>query len=417
VNLRKRFKALALNMGPGFITGAADDDPSGIATYSQVGAQYGYSLLWTAILQLPLLIATQEAVGRISSCTGKGLALIIREHYGRWTARVLVVILVAANTLNAGADIGAVAGSTRLILHLPIAVLTISTTAIILVLEIFVGYRYYAKILRYLGCALIAYVITMFTISEPWGQIFRASIVPTFHLNPTFMLLIVATFGTTITPFMFFWQGDEDIEEEIAQHIAPPSGTVLKDFLRHGRSDTITGMLFSEVVQWSIIVVCATVLFTHGITTITSASQAALALKPFAGQYNELLFAVGVVGVGLMAIPVMIGSSAYAVAEVSFHREGLYRKLGDAKAFYGVIVVCTLVALGVNFLGLDPVKILIYAAALNGLVSVPLLFFIARLNSASDLLDDNRGGRASRWVVWATFAVMLIAAVCLVVSL
>ena len=408
-------------IGPGFITGASDDDPSGIATYSQTGAHYGFGLLWTAVWQLPLLYYTQEAVARIGAVRGKGLASAIRDRYGLPLAVVVVTLVVVADTVNAAADIGAVAGSAHLVVPVSNTALIVLTTSLVLGLVMLVGYRRYANVLKVLGLFLLAYLVTAFAVSEPWGEILKRSFIPHIELTTTFLFLIVGTFGTTITAYCWFWQSDQEVEEQLADRMIGPDGAVdqrrLGPFLKRVKTDTKIGTAWAEVVQWAIIVVCATVLFGHGVTNITTASQAASALKPLAGAYAKDLFAIGVVGVGLMAIPIFAGVSAYAMCELNGWRKGLNRNVKDARPFYAVIVVSTLIAEVMNFVGIDMIKALVWTAVLWGFVAVPLLFAIARLNADPTVLGDHRGSRGSRVWVWITFGVMTASAGALLVSL
>jgi len=408
-------------MGPGFITGASDDDPSGIATYSQTGAHYGYALLWTAVWQLPLLYYTQEAVARIGAVRGKGLASAIREHYGLPLAVLLAALVVVADTINAGADIGAVAGSAHLVLPVSTKLLIVLTTTLVLVCVAFVGYRRYANILKFLGLFLLAYLVTVFAVSQPWGTVLKSTFVPHIQFTTSFLFLLVGTFGTTITAYCWFWQSDQEVEEELADRMIGPDGKVdqqqLDPFLKRVKTDTKIGTGWAEVVQWAIIVTCATVLFSHGVTNITTAAQAASALKPLAGDYAKDLFAIGVVGVGLMAIPIFAGVSAYAMSELNGWRKGLDEKVKDARLFYAVIIVSTLIAELMNFVGINMIKALVWTAVIWGFVAVPLLFAIGRLNSDPKVLGPHRGTRASRIWVWITFGVMTLSAGALLISL
>lgn len=415
--VRKGWRAL----GPGFITGASDDDPSGIATYSQTGALYGYGLLWTAVWQLPLLYYTQEAVARIGAVRGKGLASAIRERYGLPLAVLLASLVVVADTVNAGADIGAVAGSAQLVLPVNGKLLIVLVTSLVLLLVMLVGYRRYSSVLKVLGLTLLAYLVTAFAVTEPWGEVLKWTLVPHLQFTTSFLFLTVGTFGTTITAYCWFWQSDQEVEEELANRTIGPNGKVdnerLGPFLARVRTDTKIGTAWAEVVQWAITVVCATVLFRHGVTHITTASQAASALEPLAGSYAKDLFAIGVVGVGLMAIPIFAGVSAYAICELNGWRMGLDRKVRDARPFYAVIVASTLIAELMNFVGINMIKALVWTAVIWGFVAVPLLFAIGRLNSDEAFLGCHRGGRASRTWVWITFTVMALSAVALLFSL
>jgi len=334
---------------------------------------------------------------------------------------VLAALVVVADTINAGADIAAVAGSAHLVLPIATRALIILTTTLVLVCVVFVGYRRYANILKVLGLFLLAYLVTVFVVSPPWGKVLKSTFVPHIEFTTSFLFLLVGTFGTTITAYCWFWQSDQEVEEELANRMIGPEGKVderrLGPFLRRVKTDTKIGTAWAEVVQWAIIVVCATVLFSHGVTNITTAAQAASALKPLAGDYAKDLFAIGVVGVGLMAIPIFAGVSAYAMSELNGWRKGLDEKVKDARLFYGVIIVSTLIAELMNFVGINMIKALVWTAVIWGFVAVPLLFAIGRLNSDPKVLGARRGTRASRIWVWITFGVMTLSAGALLASL
>ena len=409
-------------LGPGLITGAADDDPSGIATYAQAGAQFGYGQLWTSLYQIPLLLAVQEASARIGSITGKGLAGVIGEHYSRSVLIGVVLLVAVANTINIGADIGAVAESARLVVDLPFWTVAVSTTLVVAGLEVFVSYRQYARVLKWLVLALFSYPATAFMASAPWSTIFRATLVPHVEFTFGFLFLVTGVFGTSISPYMFFWQASEEIEEENLLGLPPDekgAPTLPWDFIRNMRIDTAVGMVSAEVVQWFIIVTTGSVLFSHGITTINTAADAARALEPLvrsfpnAGQVARDLFAVGVIGLGLLGIPVLAGSAAYALAEAFRWREGLSRRFSEARGFYGIIMISTVVGLLLNFIGIDPIKALVFTAVFNGIASVPLLFLLGRINADAGILGSQRGGALSRSLVWLTFGVMGLSAVAL----
>lgn len=415
-----RVRSIFRILGPGLITGAADDDPSGIATYSQTGAQFGFGQLWTSLYQIPLLLAIQEACARIGATTGKGLAHVIKENNGKIITAGAVFLVVAANTINVGADIGAVAAAANLVVNVPVPILAILTTLLIIGLEVFVGYKKYAQILKWLGLALLAYPITALMVHEPWGQILIATLIPHVEFSFDFLFIVVGVFGTTISPYMFFWEASQEVEEEISLHMIVREGekpVMIRRFLRHLRIDNAIGMVFAEVIQWFIIVTTATVLFRNGITSIGTAADAAKALEPFAGSYAKDIFAIGVVGIGLLAIPVLAGSASYALSETFGWKEGLYRKLSDAKGFYAVIIVATLIGLAMNFVGINPIRALVFTAVFNGVAAVPLIYIIARINSSKKILDKNRGGILSRSLVWLTFAVMAIAAIAMFYTL
>jgi len=423
---RLRFSRFLRILGPGIVTGAADDDPSGIATYSQTGAQFGFGQLWTSLYQIPLLIAVQEAVARIGAVTGKGLAGIVKENYSRKVLVFIVTLVVIANTLNIGADIGAVASAIQLVAPVPFYIGCIVVALLIASFEVFINYKQYAKFLKWLSLALLAYPVTALLIHEPWGQIVHATLVPHITFDFNFLFIITGVFGTTISPYMFFWQSSGEVEEEISKHILPQKGgtpRLTKKFMRDMRIDTVFGMIAAELGQWFIIITAATVLFAHGITNIDSAADAAKALEPLvqsfpnAGYLAKVIFAVGIIGLGMLGIPVLAGSAAYALSEAMGWKEGLYRKFTNAKGFYGVIIAATFVGLLINFLDINPMKALVYTAVFNGVTAVPLLFFIARINSNKEILGDYRGKFVSRALLWVTFVIMALGAILMFVTL
>ena len=412
-----RFLAI---LGPGLITGAADDDPSGIATYSQTGAQFGFAQLWTALYQVPLLLAVQEACARIGMVTGKGLAGVIKQHHGRTVLTATVLLVVIAKTINIGADIGAVAAAARLVVVLPFWLYAVLTAALIVWLEVRISYRNYAKILKWLALALLSYPATALIVAEPWGEILRATLVPHIELSFGFLFIITGVFGTTISPYMFFWQASEEVEEEEALRLTLDEAgrpSLPMNFIRNMRIDTTIGMLASQLGQWFIIITTGSVLFGHGITTINTAADAAMALEPLvrsfpnSGQIARDIFAVGVVGLGLLGIPVLAGSAGYALSEAFGWQEGLSRRFAEARGFYGVIIASTGIGLLLNFIGINPIKALIFTAVFNGIAAVPLLFLIGRINGDAEILGVYTGGPISRTLVWLAFAVIGLAAV------
>jgi NRAMP (natural resistance-associated macrophage protein)-like metal ion transporter len=408
---------LLKRLGPGIITGAADDDPSGIATYSQTGAQFGFGQLWTALYQIPLLIAVQEACARIGAVTGKGLAAVIKDHYSRTALVGLVLLVVVANTINIGADIAAVGEATNLVVPIPRGVLVVATAVIVLSLEILISYRTYAKGLKWLALALLAYPATTLMVKQDWGAILYGTFVPHIELTVSFLFIITGVFGTSISPYMFFWQASEEVEEELANHIplkADGAPRLPSDYIADMRVDTAGGMIAAEVAQWFIIITTASVLYSHGVTNIQTAADAARALEPLvrsfpnAGEVARTIFAVGIIGLGLLGIPVLAGAAGYALSEAFGWKEGLSRKWNEAPGFYGVITVATLVGLSLNFIGINPMKALVFTAVFNGIAAVPLLFVIARINDDADILGKHRGGLLSRVMVWLTFGVMAL---------
>lgn len=420
IKIKKFFKML----GPGLITGAADDDPSGIATYTQTGAQFGYGLLWTALAMLPLMSAVQEACARIGAVTGKGLAAVIKENYSRKVLFGLVTLVVVANTINIGADIGAVAAAIHLLIPINFSLIVVLFTALILFLEIFLSYRVYSRILKWLCLSLLAYPVTVFMVHQPWGTLLKATFLPNVEFNFAFLFIITGVLGTTISPYMFFWQASEVVEEERAKRMITHGQVKLtKNFIRDLRIDNLTGMIFSEITTWSIIVVAATVLHGNGIVDVKTTADAAKALEPLvqtfpnAGYLAKLIFAVGVIGLGLLGIPVLSASASYALSEAVNWHEGLNLKLKQAHGFYGIITLATIAGLSINFIGIDPIKALVYTAVFNGVAAVPLLFFIARIAGSKKIMGENKSGLLSRSLVWLTFAVMGVAAIAMFITL
>ncbi len=412
-------------VGPGFITGAADDDPSGIATYTQTGAQFGYGQLWTAVAMLPFMVAIQEACARIGAVTGKGLSRVIKENYGKKVVYAAVALVLVANTINIGADIGAMAAATALIIPVRYVVIVIAITLLILALEIFLSYRVYSRVLKWLGLSLLAYPLTVFLVKQPWLKILQATFVPHIELNFAFLFIITGVFGTTISPYMFFWEASGEVEEEGAMRMAWEGGRpkLPATFLRHLRFDNFLGMLSSEIATWSIIVVAATVLNANGVTDVKTAADAARALEPLvrtfpnAGAIAKMIFATGIVGLGLLGVSVLAGSASYALTEALNWKEGLNLKFKKAHGFYGVIIAATVIGLMLDFIGVNPIKALVFAAVLNGVAAVPLIFIIAITARSRSIMGKNRSGPLSQVFVWLTFAVMAGSAVMMFVTL
>lgn len=416
--MKKWWRKISKVVGPGIISGAADDDPAGIATYTQTGAQFGYGQLWTALYMLPFLTAVQEACARIGAVTGHGLSHAVKKHYPRWVLWGMVIIVFIANSINLGADIGAMAASIELITPFAFAPLTLVITAVILLLEIFTTYRTYSRILKYLALALFAYPLTLLIINAPWNTILRATLIPHIEFTPAFFFIVTGVFGTTITPFMFFWQASEEVEEERERKmIVRGIPRLTARFVKNLRLDTLAGMLFSELGTWSIIIVAGTVLHNEGITDIKTAADAAAALEPLvhsfphAGYLAKLLFTVGIVGLGLLAVPVMSGSAAYALSEAFSIKNGFNLKLRQAHGFYGAITIATILGLLINHLGIDPMRALVFSAVLNGFVAVPLIFLIGQLSSNRKLMGRYTSSWLSRTLIWLTFLGMLGSAI------
>lgn len=412
--MQKWWRKVGRIIGPGVISGAADDDPSGIATYSQTGAQFGLGQLWTAVYMLPFLVAVQEACARIGAVTGHGLAYAVKKHYSRRILLGMVILVFVANTINIGADIGAMAAALQLVTPFAFAPLTLFLTALILTLEIFTSYHTYSRILKYLVVTLFAYPLTLFVINAPWATILPATFIPHFEFTFTFFFIVTGVLGTTISPFMFFWQASEEVEELKDRHLIRRGIPRLTPrFVKDLRLDTLVGMLFSEVGTWSIIIVAATVLHNAGVTDIKTAADAAAALEPLVGTFPhagylaKLLFSVGIVGLGLLAVPVMSGSAAYALSEAYNLKSSLNLKLRQAHGFYGAIAIATVIGLLINHLGIDPMKALVYSAVINGFVSIPLIYLIVKVSSNARIMGKYTSGWLSRTFIWLTFLGML----------
>ena len=402
-------------LGPGLTTGAADDDPSGIATYSQAGSQFGFRFLWLAGFTFPFMSVVQEMCARIGLVTGRGLAANIRLHFSRKVLYLCAFLLFVANTFNIGADLGAMAEATKLLSpELRYGLLLVAFTVVCTVFQIFVPYRVYSKILKWLSLVLLSYVITALVVRGiDWGAVFRNAVTPAVSLTRDQIILVCGILGTTISPYLFFWQTSQEVEEEIVQGkttIAARVREVSHRHIRAMRADIWTGMFYSNAVMFFIILTCAAVLHQAGITNIQTASQAADALKPLAGSMAYLLFAVGIIGIGLLAVPVLAGSAAYALSESFRWKEGLYRKLKDAYAFYGVIIVAMIIGLSLNFIGLDPIKALIYSAVLNGIVAPVVLLLIVKLSSDCKVMGAYVNGPVTATLGWIVTIFMFIVA-------
>lgn len=408
------------SLGPGLTTGASDDDPSGIATYSQTGAQYGYQLLWLAAFTFPLMAVVQEMCARIGLVTGRGLAGNIRTVFSRRVLYVCALLLFAANAFNIGADLGAMAAGVQLLFpKLSFTFLVVAFTVLMLGLQIFMPYQRYAKYLKWLALILLAYIFSAILAHLNWSTILHSAFIP--HLTGTKeqVLLICAILGTTISPYLFFWQTSQEVEEEIIQGkttIASRKGTDLAA-VKKMRVDVWSGMFLSNLVMFFIIAACAAVLYPQGITNIATASQAAEALRPFAGNATFFLFAIGIIGTGMLAIPVLAGSSSYAIAE-SLHKPGsLGKKLKQARAFYGVIIISMLLGLGMNFIGINPIKALIYSAIANGIVAPVVLVLIVLISSNKKIMGEWVNGRITKVIGWSTVGLMSIAGVAAIFAL
>ncbi len=363
-------------LGPGLITGASDDDPSGIATYSQAGAQFGFSMCWVMLFTFPLMAAIQEISARIGRVTGHGIAGNIRTHYPAWLLRTIVALLLVANIINLGADLGAMAEALALLIHGPVHLYVVLFAVGCVLLEVFSRYENYVSILKWSSLFLFAYVATALAVDVPWSTVLVRTLVPTFSFKTEYVVAIVAVLGTTITPYCFFWQSSQEAEDErIDPHAHPliDAPREAKAQIGRMRIDTYVGMGYSNIISLFIIITTAATLNAHGIIDIQTSAQAAEALRPIAGVFTFALFSAGIIGIGMLAVPVLAGSCAYALGEALGWTTGLSRLPLDAKAFYGTIAVSTLIGIAINFVGIDPIKALFWAAVLNGVVSVPLM--------------------------------------------
>jgi len=400
-------------LGPGLTTGASDDDPSGIATYSQTGAQYGFQLLWLSIFTFPLMAIVQEMCARIGMVTGRGLAGNIRTHFSKRVLYLCTLMLFAANAFNIGADLGAMAKAVQLLDHgFNFGVAVIGFALLSVVLQIFLPYARYARYLKWLALVLLAYVASAIMAHLNWGTVLHHSVLPSVKWSKNQLLLICAILGTTISPYLFFWQTSQEVENQIMDgetSIASRKKGVSKHHIKSMRVDVWSGMLLSNLVMFFIIAACGALLFTHGVTNITSAAQAAEALRPFAGNATYWLFAIGIIGTGMLAIPVLAGSSSYAAAESFKWREGLYRKFKQAHAFYATIALSVLVGLGINFLGIDPIKALIYSAVANGIVAPLVLALIVIISSNKPIMGEWVNKKSTTWLGWGVTTIMVVA--------
>jgi NRAMP (natural resistance-associated macrophage protein)-like metal ion transporter len=378
-------------MGPGLITGASDDDPSGIATYSQAGAQFGYDLGWTLVLSFPLMCAIQEISARIGRVTGRGIAGNLKRHYPVPVVYTLVTLLLVANTLNLGADLGAMAASVKLLIGGPALVYVGAFGLLCVLLEVFVRYSRYVSVLKWLSMSLFAYVGVAFVVHVPWGSVAFHLVAPTVSLKADYLTVVVAVLGTTISPYLFFWQAGEEVDEVKERDNAKPlerAPEQAKAEFGRIRIDTYVGMLFSNAVAIFIVVATAATLHAHGVTNIQTSAQAAEALRPIAGPFVFWIFALGIIGTGMLAVPVLAGSAAYALGETFGWHVGLARKLNRAKAFYAAIAIATLIGAALNFTPIDPIKALFWSAVINGVVAVPVMVMMMHLSSHKAAMGD-----------------------------
>ena len=406
-------------LGPGLITGAADDDPSGIATYSQAGAAFGYSTLWTVLFTFPLMVGIQIVSARIGRVTGHGLAANIRTHYPAALLHGIVGLLLVGNTINIAADIGAMGAALKLLVGGPAHAYAVAFGVLSLLLQVFIPFPRYAPILKGLTLALFAYVATVFTVHVAWGEVVLASLLPAVSLRADYIVVVVAVFGTTISPYLFFWQASQEVEEQRAApgerplKQAPEQARV---HLQRIKIDTYVGMGFSNIVAFFIMLTAAVTLNQHGITDIKTSAQAAEALRPLAGDFAFWLFSAGIIGTGLLAVPVLAGSAAYAVAEAFGWPIGLGRRLAQAKGFYAIVTVATVLGVALNFSPVDPIRALFWSAVINGVIAVPIMVVTMLMAGRRDVMGPFIVTRRLKVLGWLATAVMALAVLAMIAT-
>jgi NRAMP (natural resistance-associated macrophage protein)-like metal ion transporter len=407
-------------LGPGLITGASDDDPSGIATYSQAGAQFGYGLSWTLLLTYPLMCAVQMISARVGRTTGQGIAGVLRRHYPNWILQSLVFLLVIANTINLGADLGAMAEASVLVVPGPPKwLLIIFFASACVYAQVFLQYTRYVAVLKWLTLVLFAYFAAVMTTQIDWKELARGLFWPQIEWSNSYLTTVVAVFGTTISPYLFFWQAAQEAEDIHAfrhRHSltkAPEQGSAA---LHRIEIDTLVGMAFSNLVALAILITTAASLHARGITDIQTSAQAAEALRPIAGEFAFLVFAVGILGTGLLAVPVLAGSAAYALGEARKWPVGFSRKWQEAKAFYGTVALATLVGMVLNFTEIDPIKALYWSAVINGVAAVPVLVAMMLIGRRRDIMGQFPIGPALTFLGWVTAILMGIAALAMIAT-
>ncbi len=412
-------KSFLARLGPGLITGAADDDPSGIGTYSQVGAQFGYGLSWSLLFSLPFMTVIQDVAAQIGSVTGRGIAANLRRHYAKPLLWAAVSLLLFANVVNLGADLSAMGAVMQMLLGGEIVAYTLGFGLLCVLLEIFLNYRQYAAVLKFTTLSLFAYVAVVLSVHLPWGEALRGVLVPHIEWTTAFATGFVAILGTTISPYLFFWQAAQEIEEEKRTHSKPLYVTPGKagPEMARIRQDTLVGMVFSNIVAIFIVWAAAATLNAHGVTTIESAAQAAEALRPVAGHFAFLLFALGIVGTGLLAIPVLAGSAAYAVAEMAGHPASLDSQPLKARLFYGTIAATTLAGALLQSVGVNPVRALYWSAVINGVLAAPLMALMMLIVTNPRAMGHLTLGRRGAVLGWAATAIMAAATLLFFVSL
>ncbi len=411
--------SLWARLGPGLITGAADDDPSGIATYSQVGAGFGYPIRWTALFTYPLMVGIQTVSALIGRVTGQGLAANIRRHYPPWLLYSIVLSLLLANTINIAADIGAMGAALKLLIGGPAHWYAIAFGVVSLTLQVFISFPRYAPLLKALTMALLAYVATLFIVKVPWGDVVLQTLWPSLSLRPAYLVAIVAVFGTTISPYLFFWQASQEVEDQRAAPGAEPliaAPEQAREELQRIRIDTYVGMGLSNLVAFCIMLTAVVTLHLNGTTDIQTSAQAAQALRPLAGDFAFVLFAAGIVGTGLLAVPILAGSSAYAVAEAFKWRTGLGLELLQARGFYAIVSIATVLGVALNFTPIDPIKALFWSAVINGVISLPIMVVMMLMAVRADIMGDFVITRRLAILGWLATASMTVVVAAMLVT-
>jgi len=411
---------LLKRLGPGLITGAADDDPSGIATYSQAGAQYGFGLLWSVLLTTPLMIGIQIVSARIGRVTGHGLAANIRDHYPAWLLHGIVGLLLVANTINIGADLGAMGNALQLLVGGSSEIYIVFFALLSLTLQVFVPFPRYAPLLKWMTLSLLGYVATVFVVHVPWNEATMAALFPKPQFRPEYIATLVAVLGTTISPYLFFWQASQEVEEQRATPGHEPLREAPDQAAHHLdriKVDTWVGMTFSNGIALCIMLTTAATLHVQGVTSIDTAEQAAAALRPIAGNFAFLLFSAGIVGTGLLAVPVLAGSAAYAVAESRRWPIGLGLTLAEARGFYGILAAATLIGVALDFTDVDPIKALLWSAVVNGIIAVPIMVVMMLLAVKPDVMGPFVVKRRLLVLGWVSTAVMAAAVAAMIATL
>jgi NRAMP (natural resistance-associated macrophage protein)-like metal ion transporter len=417
---KEQKKPLLARLGPGLITGAADDDPSGIATYSQAGAQYGFGLLWSILLTTPMMAAIQIVSARIGRVTGHGLAANIRDHFPKGLLYSIVALLLFANTLNIAADLAAMGAATEMLVGGPRPLWTVLFAGISLALQIFIPFPRYAPILKWLTLTLFSYVATLFVVHVPWEEAMRSALWPNFEWDAKYTATLVAVLGTTISPYLFFWQASQEVEEQRAAPGEMPLNEAPEQAHEHFRRikfDTWLGMTFSNLIALCIMLTTAATLNAHGVLSIETATQAAQALRPIAGDFAFALFTAGIVGTGMLAIPVLAGSAAYAVAESFRWPIGLGLTLLEARGFYAILTGATLVGVGLGFTTVDPIKALFWSAVVNGVIAVPIMVVMMMLSAKKEVMGSFTARPRLRVLGWLSTAIMGAAVVAMFATL